>query len=149
MALIGRADLDRYAIPALGLGVAQWADSAILNPIVGKMIPTGGSGPMAGLVDAGLTYVAAVGVGKAVGLASKKVGDDLEFGGKILAWGKVLLAFLPHYYQISANLTLPFGPQPQGAMASANPKALPSSQQAAATATTAGQAYGGVSALNL
>lgn len=132
-------ELVDLAVIGLGASAADFVSQKFLFPIANKFLPA--AGMVGTLVHAATTYVAAIGIGKGVGIISKRFGPPLELGGKIMAVAQAISSVVPNWslgsplpifasntpgllaaasapmaagYQASGGLTLPAGSPANG-----------------------------------
>ena len=82
---------------AFGVAFTSFVNDKLVAPIALRFIPINGGEMLSKLVDAGTTVLSAWVGGQAIGIIDRSVGKDVEFGGLILAGGKVLAIPIPGF----------------------------------------------------
>lgn len=84
----------------IGLGLAGTAYTAdnLVSPLTRQFIPGSlSSGIMGRVMEVVSTAVSAWGLGKLVGMANRRVGNQIEFGGAVLSAARAVSVPFPNY----------------------------------------------------
>lgn len=123
----------------IGLGAAGTAYVAdnLTVPLARQFLP-GISGIMLRAIETVATGVSAWGLGKAVGMADRRIGRQVEFGGGVITVARGVGIVIPNY---GLTATLPFS---GNLFAGILPQAKPATPVGTANATNAALGVGGM-----